>query len=62
VTGLGTYTNGSRGGIVYLPAYKGASYGNMSVNFGDLPASDDPADILSSFVAYLGAYLFLILY
>jgi hypothetical protein len=57
-TGLQTYNNGPRGGIIYVPAYPGAAFGNMSVNFGDLPTNaSDPTSILASFVAYAGGYV-----
>lgn len=57
-TGISTFTNGSRGLIIYAPAYPGATYGNMSVNFGEAPKNvSDPASLLSSFIAYGGGYL-----
>jgi len=55
-TGLQSDTNSPRGLIIYAPAYKGASYGNMSVMFGQAPAGTDPASMLASFIAYAGGY------
>jgi len=50
------YNNGPRGSVVYFPAYPGALYGNVSVNFGEIPKSNADSDVLSSFIAYAGAY------
>lgn len=48
---------GKLGNIMYVPAYPGALYGNMSVAFGyNSKPTDPPAQIIANFSAYTGGY------
>lgn len=49
---------------MYAPAYPGATYGNVSVNFGrEFPDPQNPSDsqIVNSRSAYGGAYQLLLM-
>lgn len=56
LTGESSYNNGPRGSVTYVPAFPGASYGNVSVDFGEEPNGTSSDALLASFVSYAGGY------